>query len=575
MFPVKKSILFFCAVFILAFNAFSSGQVKKYADLVLINGNILTLDETTQKAEAVAVKGGLVYAVGNNGFIKKLIGSKTKVIDVKGKFVMPGFNESHAHLWSLGEFKKNIDLMNTKNWDEIVALVKKAVAKAKPGEWILGRGWHQEKWNKIPQPNVEGFPYHDELSKISPNNPVVLNHASGHAVFVNAKALEIAKITDTTPNPDGGVITRNKEGKAIGVLHENAADGIWLIRKLYLSMRTAEQVKADRLETLRLAMKECAEKGVTTFNDAGSTFYDVDLLKEKADKGELDIRLGAMIGESNALLKEKVKDYRLIGYGNNYLTVRQIKVYMDGALGSRSAWFLEPYTDMPSQTGLNVTPLADLNETAWIAIQNGFQLCIHSIGDRGNREALNIYENTFNKYPDKKDLRWRIEHAQHLSLQDIPRFAKLGIIAAMQTCHCTSDAIFVPKRLGEKRAEEGAYVWQKLMKSGAVVCNGTDAPVEDVNPVKNFYSAVTRKYSGNKEFYPEQKMSRLKAVKAYTINSAYGSFEEQIKGKIAQNKLADFVVLSNDLINCKESDILKTKVLYTIVGGKVVYSSKR
>jgi predicted amidohydrolase YtcJ len=571
---VKKSIMFLCVVLFFTLTPVSNGQIKESADMVIINGNILTLDDTIQKAEAVAVKGGLIFAVGKNNEIKELIGSKTKVIDAKGKFVMPGFNESHAHFWGLGEFKKNIDLMNVKNWDEVVALVKRAVKKTKPGEWILGRGWHQEKWNKTPQPNIEGYPYNDELSKISPNNPVLLRHASGHAIIVNTKAMALAGITDATPNPNGGIITRNKEGKAIGVLHENAGDGVEIAYKLYLSQRTPEQIKADRIETLNLAVKECVEKGITTFNDAGSDFTDIDLLKETADKGKLAIRMGAMIAESNSSLKDKVKNYLLIGYGNNHLTVREIKKYIDGSLGARSAWFIEPYSDMPSQSGINVNTLDELNETAEIAIQNGFQLCIHAIGDKANRESLNIYENAFKKYPDKKDLRWRIEHAQHLSLQDIPRFAQLGVIAAMQTNHCTSDAGFVPKRVGDKRAEEGAYVWQKLMKSGAVVCNGTDAPVEDVAPVKNFYSSVTRKYNGNKEFYPDQKMSRLEAVKAYTINGAYASFEEKRKGRISNNMLADFVILSNDLTNCKEEDILKTKVLYTIVGGKVVYSSK-
>jgi len=574
MSPVKKVILFGFILFAILISSAANAQVKEYADMVIINGKILTLDDSMPNAEAVAVKGQLIMAVGKNDAIKKLAGPNTKIIDVNGNFVMPGFNESHAHFWGLGEFKKNIDLMNVKNWDEIVELVKAAAAKAKPGEWILGRGWHQEKWDKAPQPNVGGYPYHDELSKVSPNNPVFLKHASGHAIIANAKAMELAGIKDNTPNPEGGIIMRSQEGKAIGVFHENAANRIKTMYDFYLARRTPEQKKADMIETLNLAVKECVEKGITTFNDAGSSFIEVDLLKEMADRGKLDIRLSAMVGENNNALKKRIKDYLLIGYGNNHLTVREIKRYMDGALGSRSGWFLEPYEDMPSQAGLNVNPLNELNETAEIAIQNGFQLCMHAIGDRANRETLNIYENAFKKYPGKKDLRWRIEHAQHLSLQDIPRFGQLGIIAAMQTNHCTSDAGFVPKRIGDKRAEEGAYVWQKLMKSGAVVCNGTDAPVENVDPIKNFYSSVTRKYEGNKVFYPDQKMSRLEGIKAYTINGAYASFEENIKGKICKSMLADFTVLSNDLINCKEEDILKTKVLYTIVGGKVVYSSK-
>lgn len=570
----KNLILLFLCGFLFVWSSHVFGQKTEMADLVLLNGKIATMDDSKPAAEAVAVKGDRILFAGKNSEVKKFIGQGTKEIDLKGKFLIPGFNESHAHFWGLGKFKQNIDLMQIKNWDDAVALVKEAVKKARPGEWILGRGWHQEKWNKTPSPNINGFPFHDELSKISPNNPVMLKHASGHAVFINAKAMEIAGITKDTKDPSGGIIMRDRNGDAIGVFHENAADPIQNAYNLFLAKRSKEQVKSDWMKTLDFAVKECIEKGITTFNDAGSTFEDIDFAKDASNEGRLVIRLNAMLGENNNKLKEKAKDYRLTGYGNNHLSVREIKRYIDGALGSRSAWFLEPYSDMPGQTGLNVETIEDLTAAAEIAIQNGFQLCIHSIGDRANREVLNIYEKMFNKYPDKKDLRWRIEHAQHLSLQDIPRFAQLGVIAAMQACHCTSDAGFVPKRIGDKRAEEGAYVWQKLMKSGAVVCNGTDAPVESVDPVKNFYSSVTRKYEGEKEFYPSQKMTRLEGLKAYTVNSAYASFEENIKGKIIPGMLADFTVLSNNLLTCKEDDILKTKVLYTIIGGKVVYTAK-
>ena len=280
-----------------------------------------------------------------------------------------------------------------------------------------------------------------------------------------------------------------------------------------------------------------------------------------------------MIGEPNKNLKKKINDYKMVGYGNNFLTVRSIKKYIDGALGSRGAWMLEPYDDLPEHSGLNVTPINDIKETAKIAIENGFQLCTHAIGDKGNREALNIYENAFIKNSDKKDLRWRIEHAQHLSKNDIPRFAKLGVIAAMQAVHCTSDAVFVPKRIGDARAEEGAYVWRKLIDSGATICNGTDAPVEDVDPIPCFYAAVTRRLSDGSQFYPEQKMTRMEALKSYTINGAYAAFEENIKGSLRKGKLADITVLSNDLLTCSDEEILNTKVLYTIVGGKVKYQS--
>jgi len=567
-----SKVFLFCLLVL--FNGSLLSQDKGNADLIIVNGKILTMDEEMLFTEAVAVKGNLIYMTGRSEDIIRLKGNKTKVIDLKGNFMMPGFNESHAHLWGLGEFKKNVDLTQCKDWKEVVSLIKERVKKVKPGEWIIGRGWHQEKWTKAPQPNVNGFPVHEDLSGVSPDNPVLLKHASGHAVFANAKAMELAGINKNTPDPAGGNIMRGEDGGATGVFHENAADLIQKQYNLFLEKRSSAQKKEDGFKTLESAMKECAEKGITSFTDAGSNFEDIDLLKSAADGNKLKIRIAAMLEEKNDKLKDRIKEYRLIGYGNRHLTVRQIKKYIDGALGSRSAWFLEPYSDMPSQSGINVTPLEELKETAEIAGKYGFQLCIHSIGDRANREVLNLYENIFSRFTGKKDLRWRIEHAQHLSAEDIPRFAKLGVIAAMQPCHCTSDASFVIRRIGEKRAGEGAYVWRELMKSGAVICSGTDAPVEDVNPVKNFYSAVTRKYEEGKEFYPEQKLSRLEALKTYTVNGAYATFEEKVKGKIKEGMLADFTVLSNDLINCNENEIPKTKVLYTIVGGKTVYAAQ-
>ena len=548
--------------------------VKNPADLILINGVVATLDDTNPTAEAVAIKDGKIFAVGSTEEIKNYLSDSTKVIDLNGKFVAPGFNDSHAHFLGIGNSKQILDLHGAKNWDEVIAIVAKAVESSKPGDWIIGRGWHQEKFNHRPNPNVNGYPVHSELSKASPNNPVMLTHASGHAVFANAKAMQIAGINRSTPNPDGGTIVRDSLGNAIGVFEENAEN---LIRKGYndfLAKRTPEQILANYEEQVKLASDDCLKKGITSCADAGETFEVIDILKKLADENKLTVRLNVMVGDSIDAMKKKLKDYLLMGYGNNFLTVRSVKQYIDGALGSRGAWLLEPYSDLPDHVGSNVTPIDELKKIAELVLANGFQMRIHAIGDRGNREVLNIYEEIFQKHPDKKDLRWCIEHAQHLSAQDIPRFAQLGVIAAMQSVHCTSDMGFVPERLGNKRAEEGAYVWKKLINSGATICNGTDAPVEDVDPIACFYSAVTRKNSEGKVFYGDQKMTRLEALKSYTINGAYASFEENIKGSIQTGKLADLVVLSNDLSKCSDDDIKSTKVMYTIVGGKILYSSK-
>jgi len=279
-----------------------------------------------------------------------------------------------------------------------------------------------------------------------------------------------------------------------------------------------------------------------------------------------------MLRTANAQISPK---YRMIGYGDDHLTVRAIKRQIDGALGSRGAWLLAPYSDLPTSSGLNTEELSDIEGTAKIAIDNGFQLCVHAIGDRGNREILNLYERTFQAHPEKKDLRWRIEHAQHIDKADIPRFGKLGVIAAMQAVHCTSDAPMVVPRLGVKRAEEGAYAWQSLMKSGAHVTNGTDAPVEDVSPLECYYAAVTRRLKNGQTFYPAQRMSRLEALRSYTSENAYAAFEENLKGMLKPGMLGDITVLSKDILTIPEEDIVKTNVDYTIVGGKIAYQRSK
>jgi len=555
------------------FFAFAAAALAQPADLVLRNGKIVTEWTAMPVAQAMAVRGGKVAVVGSDREAQRWTGPQTKVIDLGGQLAIPGFIEGHGHFTGIGEYRQGLDLREARTWDDIVAQVARAARQAKPGEWIVGRGWHQSKWTQAPDPNVEGFPLHESLDQVSPANPVLLTHASGHAVFVNAKAMEAAGLTRDTPNPKGGEILKDARGSPTGLLREtaqglaNRAYGEWRSR------RTPAQQAADLRKAIDLATDDCLSKGITSFEDAGSPFVTVDMFRRMADARELRLRLWVMLRTFNQALEPNLDRYRTTGAGDNHLTVRAIKRQIDGALGSRGAWLLAPYTDKPDSAGLNTEDPADIERTAEMAIQHGYQLCVHAIGDRANREVLDIYERVFREHPgkDSKALRWRIEHAQHLNAADIPRFGKLGVIAAMQGIHCTSDAPYVILRLGPQRAEEGAYVWQKLMQTGAVVGNGTDAPVEDVSPLACFYASVSRKLKDGSVFYPDQRMSRAEALRSYTWNNAYAAFEENLKGSLEPGKLADVTVLSRDIMTIPEDEIPATDVVYTIVGGKVMF----
>lgn len=544
---------------------------SKHADLVFFNAKITTINDDQPNAEALAVKGDTIQFVGSNAEVKKLVGENTEVIDLDGKFVMPGFIESHAHFMGLGNSMMILDLSSASNWDEIIAQVAAASEKVQPGEWIIGRGWHQEKWDPLPNPNIEGYPIHTILSQAVAFNPVLLTHASGHAIFVNRKAMEIAGIDTSSSDPEGGRIVRDSLKNAIGVFEENAADIIYQKYNEYIASKSQIEKKSLAKQKINLAVDLCIKNGITSFHDAGASFETIDLYKEMADSGSLDVRLNVMIGETNEELEKKLGNYKIIGYGKDFLNVRAIKVFIDGALGSRTAWMLDEYDDLPGHTGINVTPLSSLRKTARLAFENGFQTCAHAIGDKGNREILKIYESIINKSSDKSDLRWRVEHAQHLTDRDVEKFRELGVIAAMQGIHATSDAVYVNKRLGSYRAKTGSYVWRKLIDAGVLICNGTDAPVESINPIDNFYATVTRKLSDGREFFPEQSMTRMEALKSMTINGAYASFQDDKLGSLEQGKKADIIVLSNDLLNVSEEKIKNTSVLITMVGGKIVY----
>jgi predicted amidohydrolase YtcJ len=546
------------------------------ADLVLRNGTIATEDSIHPSVQALAVTGDTIVAVGSDAEIGRYVGSATRVIDLNGALAVPGFIEGHGHFMGLGEAKMELDLTRARSWDEIVAMVADAAKRAKPGAWILGRGWHQEKWDRPPEPNIEGLPLGDQLAAASPANPVILTHASGHAVFVNRKALELAGIGARTPNPPGGEIVRDTRGRAIGMLRDQASGLVRRVRARAEANRTPEEVQQRMREQVRLAAADALAKGITTFQDQGESFATIAFLKQLASEGKLPLRLYVLVdGEPLDSLDAHLPEYRTVDFADGHFTVRAIgEVTMDGALGTHSAWFLEPYTDLPSSTGLAVTSPEDVRRIAELAIRDHYQLAVHAIGDRANREALDVFEAVFKEHPDARDLRWRIEHAQHLSAADIPRFGQLGVIASMQSVHACSDGPYVVKRLGEERAQTGAYVWHSLKTSGAVLIDGTDVPVEDEDPIANFSCAVTRTLKDGSAFYPAQRKTREEALHDYTLANAYAMFEEDRLGSLAPGKLADITVLSKNIMAGPVDEIPGTEVLYTVVGGRIAYQKQ-
>jgi len=544
------------------------------ADLILINGNIYTVDPTNPRVEAIAIQGDRILKTGSTTEIERLKSEKTKVIDLKGQFVMPGFIEGHGHFSGLGSSLINLNFLKSKSWNEIVQAVAEKAKSAKPGEWITGRGWHQEKWTEPLDQQEQGYPYHDLLSEVSPDHPVLLRHASGHSLFANKKAMELAGISAETPNPSGGRIVRNARGEAIGVFEERAMSLINGVYQEYLDGLSASDQKELWLKGIQLAEEECLKKGITSFQDAGSSFEEIEWYRDLAEKGDLDLRLWAMLRHSFADMKDKLNGFPLLDLGNHTFTCRAIKSEVDGALGAFGAWLLRPYADKPGFEGQNTTPVSEVQNIARLAMDHDMQLCVHAIGDRANRVTLNIYEEMFKANAGKTNLRWRVEHAQHLDTADIPRFKQLGVIASMQGIHCTSDAPFVEKRLGESRSRLGAYPWRSLLDAGVLVANGTDAPVEDVSPIESFYASVTRRRADTGlVFFPEQRMTREEAIYSYTMANAFAAFEEQLKGSLTAGKLADLVVLSNDLTKCADEDVLKTQVVMTMVGGEVKFEN--
>jgi predicted amidohydrolase YtcJ len=541
------------------------------ADLVLTNGKFVTVDAERPEAEALAVRGDKIIAVGSAREIRAYVGRRTEVVDLGGQLAIPGFIEGHGHFLGVGEARMILDLTKARSWDDIVAMVGEAAKKAAPGEWILGRGWHQEKWERVPAGAVEGVPTHQSLSAVSPANPVYLTHASGHASIANARALELAGVAKGSKNPAGGEIVRDRKGEPTGLLRENAQGLVRRAMAAAEEKRSPEEASARFRRTVELAGEEALSKGITSFQDAGESYATIDAFKRLAEEGALPVRLYVMARASDEEHAAKLPQYRMVGVGNDFLTVRSIKKQIDGAMGPHGAWLLAPYTDLPSTSGLALESPESVARVAELAAQHGYQLNVHAIGDRANREVLDIFERTFRAHADLADPRWRIEHAQHIDPKDLPRFKELGVIASMQAIHATSDGPWVGKRLGEERTRSTSYLWRTLLNAGVVVTNGTDAPVEDVDPIASFYASVARRLPDGTVFLPDQRMTREEALLAYTLSNAYAAFEEGIKGSLTPGKLADVVVLSKDIMTVPEEEIPTAKVVYTIVGGKVRY----
>ena len=542
------------------------------ADHLFINGKVYTVDEANPWVEAFATKGDRIVATGTTAEIKGLAAADTEVTDLEGRFVMPGFIEGHAHFGGLGNSLLNLNLLATTSWAEIIDSVRVRAERAKPGDWIYGRGWHQEKWTDTGYETVDGYPLHDALSEVSPNNPVVLTHASGHGAMANAAAMKASGISSETADPEGGRILRNAHGEPIGIFEERATAQLYEALQAYYASLPQEDRIAEQVQAWKLASKACIEQGITSFQDAGTSRRDLEALKVLAEADSLDVRLWMMLRESceeMAGADGSADGLPWIDIGKHKLTVRAIKTELDGALGSYGAWLLEPYSDKPDFMGQNTTTIEEVECIADLAFDKHMQLCVHAIGDRANHEMLNIIE----RYSSRVDtaLRWRNEHSQHVAVEDIPRFASTGTIASMQGIHATSDAPFVVARLGVERARTGAYAWRSLLDAGAVVTNGTDAPVEEVSALASLYAMTTRKQKpGGEAFFPEQALTREESIYAYTMANAYAAFEEDQKGSITVGKLADFIVLDRNLVECNVDSIPNAKVLSTFVGSKKV-----
>jgi predicted amidohydrolase YtcJ len=532
------------------------------ADLILHNGRIYTVTPNQPRANALAIRGDRLVAVGTDADVLALRGPQTRVIDLEGHTVIPGLHDAHGHFTGLGQSLQRLDFRSTTSFDQVVEMVRKAAATARPGEWILGRSWDQNRWpDKV-------FPTAAALDEVAPDNPVYLTRVDGHAAIANRLALAAGGVTRDTKDPDGGEIIRDANGNPTGVLIDRAMG--------LVSGKMPEPSREQVREAILLADRECRRLGLTMVHDAGVSGSLVEAYRSLIDSDQLQTRLHVMLRGTLDALRPHFARGPITNYANHRLAVRAIKISADGALGSYGAALLEPYADRPETRGLLVTPPDEVYRQTLEASKAGFQTCIHAIGDRANRHVMDIFERVQREVPGSRDLRMRNEHAQILDADEIPRFGKLGVIASMQATHATSDMPWVPTRIGPARTAEGAYVWQKLMKAGALIANGSDFPVEEADPMLGFYAAITRQDPKGHPaggWAPEERLSREEALASFTINAAYAAHLEKELGSLEPGKLADLVVLSQDIMTAEPAQILTTRALKTIIGGRIVYDS--
>lgn len=536
----------------------SAGPGGEPAEFIVYNARIYTVDRKNPRAQAMAIRQGRIVAVGNERAVMAYRGSKTRLIDLEGRTVVPGFVDAHGHVASFARSMERVDLRGTKTYEEMIERVRKRARETAPGRWILGRGWNHEHWK------VARLPHHRALSEAVPNHPVWLVRIDGHAGLANGMALRMAGIDRNTPDPKGGEILRDSRGEPTGVLVDNA---MGLVARV-LPDATGEDLK----RWIRLSQREFLKVGLTSVHDAGVDAKTVRAYRDLADAGGLVVRFYVMV--SGAPLEGRP----LVARGDDRLTIRAVKLSIDGALGSRGAWLLEPYADRPKDdegkpyTGLNLISPERVERLAVRCLKNGWQLCVHAIGTRGNREVLDAFERALKKVPTQ-DHRFRIEHAQIVHPDDIPRFRKLGVIPSMQPTHATSDMWMAEKRLGKDRLA-GAYAWRKFLAQGCRIAAGSDFPVESRNPLWGIYAAITRQdHDGNPPggWLPGEKMTREEALRSFTLDARYAAFEEDRLGSLEPGKLADFVVLDRDIMTVPPREILKAKVLMTWIAGRPVY----
>jgi hypothetical protein len=537
------------------------------ADLLFKNGNIYTVNDARPKAEAVAIKGDRIIFVGSNDEAQKYVGRNTRVIDLGGRTMVPGMTDAHHHLSGVGFREMTLNLEGINNLEDFLAKVKERVVQKKPGEWVTGRGWIETFWT----PPV--FPTRWDLDKVAPDNPVFLDRADGHGAVANSAALKIAGVDKTTPSPFGGEISKEKQsGEPNGMLLDAAQD---LVQSHIPGTTAAEAERA-----IILGVNRDVALGWTQVQDPGGSYAEVALMEKLYEEGKIKLRIYKALSAPGREADRLLSEGPIVGKYGNHLTVRALKLYADGSLGSRSAALLQPYSDKPDTSGFLTIKEEALQPVLQEALRKGIQIETHAIGDRGNRFILDQYEKAMNAVPKAqwkiKEPRWRVEHSQIVNPADIPRFAKLGIIPSMQASHAIGDLHFAPSRLGIARLA-GAYAWQSFIKSGSIVPGGSDAPVERGEPMIEFYAAVARKdlkgFSGE-GWHPEEAVSREQALRMFTVWPAYAAFEEKLRGSIEPGKLADFTVLSADIMKIPETEILKTRCMMTVIGGEIVYEGK-